>query len=384
MRADYHPLRLRRILPAAGHLLDLEAAAAARGTERPDAGTRERFVRAVGRLLGEFEGAPAWTECSLRSECLGLSRALQWARAGSRIFVVPSGGLEGMPAPGEMRIGGIALPAPVVYVAFFEPLPTPDPDLLIEGVYLGEGGGAASLLAGFADHVAATAVIVGRAGDRGSAAVLVRCAIPTRDPGLGVAVATDAFLSRPVGRESPDPTPGTHGDRPQWTAAIARAAEIALHGAALAAANPLTARRRRPAGTGEPETEGGDDGETCLAAVPEIVVEPRGRSEGLAEFLFGETPPRLRHRWPEAVSGEAFSVDAATTRSHRAEGIEGTGRSPVGHRRGPFDRVYHKGTERQFTRRIPAHDVNGGAGEAPREIRIDHLHERQGPAPGSH
>ena len=52
MRADYHPLRLRRILPAAGHLLDLEAAAAARGTERPDAGTRERFVRAVGRLLG--------------------------------------------------------------------------------------------------------------------------------------------------------------------------------------------------------------------------------------------------------------------------------------------------------------------------------------------
>lgn len=380
MRADYHPLRLRRILPAAGHLLDLEAAAAGRGPDRPEAGSRERLVRAVGRLLGAREGGAAWTESSLRTECLGLSRALQWARAGSRIFVVPSGGLEGMPAPGEMRVGGIALPAPVVYVAFLEPLPTPDPDLLIEGVYLGEGGAAASLLAGFADHVAATAVVVDRAGDRGSAAVLVRCAIPTRDPDVEVAEAAAASLSGPVGRESPDPTPGGHGNRPQWTAAIARASEIALHGAAQAAANPLPARRRRPAGTGDPEAEAGEDGGTCPAAVPEIVVEPRGRSGGLAEFLFGETPPRLRHRWPETVSGEA----AVPTRAPRAGGVEGPGRSPVGHRRGPFDRVYHKGTERQFTRRIPAHDVNGGAGDAPREIRIDHLHERQGPAPGPH
>lgn len=366
MRADYHPLRLRRILPAAGHLLDLEAAAAARGPDRPEAGSRERLVRAVGRLLAGREGAPVWTESSLRAECLGLSKALQWARAGSRIFVVPEGGPAGMPAPGAMRVGDIALPAPVVYIAFVEPLPTPDPDLLVEGVYLGEGGAVGSLLAGFADHVAATAVLVGRAGDSGSAALLARCAIPTRDPDLGVAEAAAASLA------------GSFTDPPAWTAAVARACEITLRAAAQATASPLRARQRRPAGAGEPVAEPEDDVGTCPPAVPEIVVEPPGRSGGLAEFLFGEAPPRLRHRWPDTAPEGASSA----SRPPRPTGGRRTGRSPVGHRRGPFDRIYRKGTEGQYTRTIPEHDVNGGPGDAPREIRVDHLHERPGPAPG--
>lgn len=296
MRADYHPLRLRRILPSAGHLLELEAAAAARDRGGAEPGARERLGREVACLLSAHSATRTWGQGLVRCEFLDLSKAIQWARAGRRILVVPIREVQGATRPEAMRVGRILLPAPFIYLAFADPLPTPDPELSLEGKYLGEGGATELLLAGFADHIAATIVVVRRKGDRGSAAFLLRCEIPLGDPEPPLAAAVSISAAEGFGAFASNPT--IVADRVRWTAALAKALETALHAASQAAAAPLPRGRRDPAEVGGLAEETAESQTIVPVPVAEFVAIPSAEGGCIADVLFGTTPPRLRHRCP--------------------------------------------------------------------------------------
>jgi hypothetical protein len=369
---DYHPLRLRSVLPGSAHLGDLESRAAARTLHGRNASDVEAYLAEIRQLLearahvrGEMP-TPELIERTALDEALRISKALQWARSAPRVVRVPSAGPPSSPPRGTLRVGGIQLSAPCVYVAFSDDFPTEDPDVRIAGVYLGEGGSLEALASGWVEYLWALAVAVQRTGEPlGSATASWHTAISTADPTERVSEALVRSFS-----EGTIAATGTHfGPTPPpaaaWHAPLANAIECALLAASHSCVANVVPRPR-----GQPATAdavdlidvGSDDPEDADAARPDVhgaVARPRTP----AEVVFGPAPPRSRNRWlveREPTSEQQRTPTPTGRRPTPPHPNAASARKVVGHERGPFDRIYHRGTSRQFERRIAAHPVNGG------------------------
>lgn len=382
----YHPLAIRSVFPGHSHLAELEERAAARSGPAQAAADVEAYVSEIQRLLsarGIVKGSqpePIRLDRTARDEALRISRALQWARSGSRIVRVSAGGPPGGPAPGVMRVGGIRLPSPCVYVAFSDDFPTPDPTTRIAGVYLGEGGSREALAAGWAEYVWALVIGEDRCGHAlGSAAASWHATLPTDDPDRTIRDALDRSLSAAAASPPPFAAGSGQADHPEeWRAPLAEAIECALRAAALASVAPVVPRIRVV-----PEENLTDDTTTAEDGVP--AVEPAGicTKDGpvpgprrVADVVFGSDAPRSRNRWLV----ERAPLQAVGRRAETARG--GIRRDSGGYDRGEHPRTYHRGTDRQFTRMVRAHQVKGGRAAAATEtVLVDRLDPQRAPAP---
>ena len=396
---DYHPLRLRSVLPGSAHLVTLEARAAARTLRAPVAADVDAYISEIRHLLderahqrGERPGADLLGRTAL-DEALRISKALQWARSGSRVVRVSSAGPPGMPARGTLRVGGIQLPAACVYVAFADAFPTPDPGVRIAGVYLGEGGSLESLAAGWVEHVWALAIAVPRSGEAlGSATASWHASIGTADPGRLVSEA----LGRPVagGQCNASASSAQFGHAvnppPEWHETLSEAVECALQAAALASVASVVPRTRALPSDGpledpaeaavvEPALE------TARSGVPRIGNARSGDPRSFADLVFGPASPRARNRWlvereplPPAGGPEAHrDPRRAPPRSDDA-----SRRTVSGYDRVEHERVYHRGTPKQFSKWIAAHPVNGGRPkDVVTAIVVDRLDPQHRPSP---
>lgn len=387
----YHPLSIRSVFPGHSHLLGLEERAAARSGPAPVAADVHAYVSEIRRLIsarGIVKGSqlePIHLDRTARDEALRISRALQWARSGSRIVRVCADGPAGGPAPGVMRIGGIRLPSPCVYVAFSDDFATPDPTTRIAGVYLGEGGSREALAAGWAEYVWALVIGEDRSGHAlGSAAASWHATLPTDDPDRTIRDALDRSLSAASAAPPPFAAGSGQADHPEeWRAPLAAAIECALRAAALASVAPVVPRIRVV-----PEVDLADAITTAEDGVP--AVEPTGsRPESgpaddspvpgprlVSDVVFGSDAPRSRNRWLV----ERAPLQVVARRAETARG--GMRRDTGGYDRGEHPRTYHRGTDRQFTRMVRAHSVKGGRAAAATEtVLVDRLDPQRAPAP---
>ncbi len=392
---DYHPLRLRTVLPGSAHLGDLEARAAARTSRGRNASDVEAYLAEIRHLLEERargrdeEATPELIRLTALDEALRISKALQWARSAPRVVRVPSSGPPNSPARGTLRVGGIQLPASCIYVAFSDDFGSPDPDVRIAGVYLGEGGSLEALASGWVEYVWALVVAVQRTGEPlGSATASWHASIATADPTRRVSEA----LARSFGDEDATASTVHFGDPRNppaaWHAPLAEAIECALLAAAHAAvANVVPRIRRRPYLPDAVELiDAGGDGAgdpivdiDAQPAVREAAAEPRTP----AEVVFGPASPRARNRW--LVEREPRSTDADPRPDRRQASVRshfGAKKKVVGHDRGPYPRVYHRDTPRQYVKWIAAHPVNGGRPKDPAStVIVDRLDPDRRPSP---
>ncbi|MGU3558601.1 hypothetical protein [Methylobacterium radiotolerans] len=392
----YHPLSIRSVFMGHSHLAGLEERAAARSGPAQVAADVDAYISEIRRLLsarGIVRGAqpePNRLDRTARDEALRISRALQWARSGSRIVRVSYGGPPGGPAPGVMRVGGIRFPALCVYVVFSDDFATPDPRMRIAGVYLGEGGSREALAAGWAEYVWALVIGEDRSGDAlGSAAASWHSTLPTGDPDRTIHDALDRSLSEAAA--SPPFAAGSEVVDPseEWRAALVAAVECALRAAALASVAPVVPQIRVV-----PAEDRTDDTTTAEDGAP--AVEPTGMDpeesppdagsvpgpRGIADVVFGSDAPRSRNRW--LVERAPLQVGGRRAEARRvAETARGDmRRDPGGYERGEHPRTYHRGTDRQFTRMVRAHPVKGERAAAATEtVPVDRLDPQRAPAP---
>lgn len=393
----YHPLSIRTVFPGHSHLADLEERAAARSGLAPVAADVDAYILEIRRLLlaGSIKGGVPIDSFLLdrvaRDEALRLSRALQWARSGNRIVRVPAGGPPGGTRRGDMRVGGIRLPSPCVYVAFSDDFPAPDPEARIAGIYLGEGGSREALAAGWAEYVWALVICESRSGDvLGSAAASWHATVPTDDPDRTISEA----LSHSFGSEAAFPAPFAFrddgaGPSEEWRAVLTEAIECALMAAAMASVAAVIPRVRVPQvehlpddasttrdGTSDDEPAGIHSSEATPPAAP--ACGPRG----IADMVFGSDAPRSRNRWlvdraPLQVDGRHPAGRVTSVTAQRS-----ARRESGGYDRGEHPRTYHKGTDREFTRMVRAHPVKGGrTAGATETVLVDRLDPQYAPAP---
>lgn len=393
----YHPLSIRSVFAGHSHLAELEERAAARSGPTQAAADVNAYVSEIRRLLsarGIVKGSqiePTRLDRTARDEALRISRALQWARSGSRIVRVSADGPPGGPAAGVMRVGGIRLPSPCVYVAFSDDFPTPDPTMRIAGAYLGEGGSREALAAGWAEYVWALVIGEDRSGDTlGSATASWHATMPTDDPDRTIHDALDRSLSKAAA--SPPPFAAgseVYDPSEEWRAALIAAIEGALRAAALASVAPVVPRIRvvpaddlpddtTPVGDEvsavEPAGIGAEDGPPDAGPV----LGPRG----VADVVFGSDAPRSRNRW--LVERAPLHVDGRRAEARRVVDTArgGPRRDSGGYDRGEHPRTYHRGTDRQFTRMVRAHPVKGGrAAAAADTVLVDRLDPQRAPGP---
>jgi hypothetical protein len=393
----YHPLSIRSVFTGHSHLADLEERAAARSGPAQVAADVDGYILEIRRLLsarGISKGmnpGPERLDRTAREEALRISRALQWARSGKRIVWVPADGPAGGPPPGVMRVGGIRLPSPCVYVAFSDDLAPPEPTMRIAGVYLGEGGSREALAAGWAEYVWALVIGEDRSGDAlGSAAASWHATLPTGDPDRTICDALEHSLSTASTSPSPFAAVGQEADpSEEWRTTLTGAIECALRAAALASVAPVVPRIRvgpaedlpDDATTAEDGAAAVDPGEFDREASPPDGGTARG-SRGVAEVVFGSDAPRSRNRW--LVERAPLQMDGRRAEARRVQDTArgGVRRGPGGYERGEHPRTYHKGTDRQFTRMVRAHPVKGGRAAAATEtVLVDRLDPQRTPAP---
>lgn len=388
---DYHPLRLRAVLPGSAHLGDLEARASARTSRERNASDVEAYLAEIrhlleGRALARGERpTPEFIRRSAADEALRISKALQWARSAPRVVRVPSAGPPGGPDRGTLRVGGIRLPAPCIYVAFSDDFPTPDADVRIAGAYLGEGGSLEALVSGWVEYVWALAVAVQRTGEPlGSATASWHASIPTADPARRVSEVLvegfrgEAATAAAVHFGSPSIPP------PAWHAHLADAVECALLAAAQSCvAHVVTAPRRRPSlpDASDAMDAGGDEDRVDEPDAPAVVHEASVGPRSAAEVVFGPASPRARNRW--LVEREPPATAAAPDRPNASvRSAGGVRRKVSGHDRSPHSRVYHRDTSREFSTWVAGHPVNGGRSKDPAStVIVDRLDPGRGSAP---
>lgn len=393
----YHPLSIRSVFAGHSHLADLEERAAARSGPAQAVADVDAYVSEIRRLLsarGIVKGSqpdPIRLDRIARDEALRISRALQWARSGSRIVRVSAGGPPGGPAPGVMRVGGIRLPSPCVYVAFSDDFPTPDPTTRIAGVYLGEGGSREALAAGWAEYVWALVIGEDRSGDAlGSATASWHATMPTDDPDRTIHDALNRSLSQAAA--SPPPfAAGSEVAAPsdEWRVALIAAIEGALRAAALASVAPVVPRIRVvPADELPDGTATSEDGVPAVETTgigSEVNLPDDGQApgpRGFADVVFGSDAPRSRNRW--LVERAPLHMDGRRAEPRRVADAArgGLRRDSGGYDRGEHPRTYHRGTDRQFTRMVRAHSVKGGrAAAATDTVLVDRLDPQRAPGP---
>lgn len=396
---DYHPLRLRSVLPGSAHLALLEARAAARNLPSPVAADVQAYLAEIRHLLeeralarGERPDADLIGRTAV-DEALRISKALQWARSGNRVVRVPSGGPPGNPARGTLQVGGIQLPTACVYVAFSDDFPGPDPRTRIAGVYLGEGGSLEALAAGWVEQIWALPIVVPRSGDAlGSAAASWHAAIGTADPTRRVCeVLSRSFAGNP-GAKSTSSIHFGHAvlPPPEWHGALIDAIECALQAAALASVAAVVPRTRSSA-PDLPiegivlETVADEDLEDPRTDAQRTGNEGSPRPRTFIDVVFGPAPPIARNRWlverePLQVAGGRDAGKDRRRTSPRTD--DAPTRRVTGFDRGEHDRTYHRNTPRQFTKRIPAHPVNGGRPKSiAHAVVVDRLDPQRRTAP---
>jgi hypothetical protein len=393
----YHPLSIRSVFQGHSHLADLEERAAARSGPAPVAADVDAYILEIRRLLlarGSGKGMPSGPillDRVARDEALRLSRALQWARSGNRIVRVPAGGPPGGPRRGEMRVGGIQLPSPCVYVAFSDDFPSPDPAARIAGVYLGEGGSREALAAGWAEYVWALVICESRSGDvLGSAAASWHATVPTDDPDRTISDALDHSFESKAAFPAPFAFPDDGaGPSAEWRAPLTEAVECALLAAAMASIAAVVPRVRIPQIENLPDdattTEDGTSHDEPVGIHPEEATAPAAPARGprgIADLVFGSDALRSRNRWlvdraPLQVDGRHPAGRATSVTAPRS-----ARRESGGYDRGEHPRTYHRNTDREFTRMVRAHPVKGGRAAAATEtVLVDRLDPQHAPAP---